>query len=165
MLDKKGVYELLDRYRFTYEAYEHTPVYTIEEMDALNLPNKEKVVKNLFLRDDKKRNYYLVTLPCHKTVSLKNLSERIPSRKLSFASDTSLREFLMLEKGHVTPLGILNNAEHNVIVVFDKSLQNERIGIHPMENNATIFIGFEDVKRLIEDHGNAVVMCDFDSKQ
>ena len=131
----------------------------------MNLPNKEQVVKNLFLRDDKKRNYYLVTLPGHKTVSLKNLSERIPSRKLSFASDASLREFLMLEKGHVTPLGILNNAEHNVIVVFDKSLQNERIGIHPMENNVTIFIGFEDVKRLIEDHGNTVVMCDLDSKQ
>ena len=162
MIDKKGIYDLLDRYQFVYEAYEHPPVYTIEELDALNLPHSEQIVKNLFLRDDKKKNYYLVTVPGHKTVNLKSLSERIPSRKLSFASEESLRELLMLERGHVTPLGVLNNAQKNVIVVFDKSLQNRRIGVHPMENTATVFIAFEDVKKLVEDHGNAVVMCDFD---
>ena len=162
MIVKKGTYELLNKYQFVYEIYEHSPVYTIEEMDALNIPHSERIVKNLFLRDDKKKNYYLVTVPGHKTVNLKSLSEKIPSRKLSFASEESLMELLMLERGHVTPLGVLNNTQKNVIVVFDKSLQNRQIGIHPMENTATIFIAFEDVKKLVEDHGNAVVMCDFD---
>lgn len=162
MLDKKGTYDLLNQYQFIYEAHEHSAVYTIEELDALNLPHSEEIVKNLFLRDDKKRNYYLVTVPGHKTVNLKSLSERIPSRKLSFASEESLGELLMLERGHVTPLGVLNNTQKNVIVVFDKSLQNRRIGVHPMENTATVFIAFEDIKKLIEDHGNAVVLCDFD---
>lgn len=109
MLDKKGTYDLLDKYQFIYEAHEHSAVYTIEELDALNIPHSEQIVKNLFLRDDKKKNYYLVTVPGHKTVNLKSLSERIPSRKLSFASEESLRELLMLERGHVTPLGVLNN--------------------------------------------------------
>lgn len=165
MLDKKGIYDLLDRCGFAYEAYEHPAVYTIEEMDALNLPHHEKIVKNLFLRDDKKRNYYLVTVPGHQAVNLKDLSERIPSRRLSFAGEDTLKELLLLEKGHVTPLGVLNNAQKNVIVVFDQSLQGEQIGIHPLENNATILIAFEDVKKLIEDHGTTVVMCDFDSQQ
>ena len=71
-------------------------------------------------------------------------------------------DLLSLEKGHVTPLGILNNTQQNVVMVFDKSLQNEHIGNHPMENTATIFIAFEDVKKMIEDHGNTIVMCDFD---
>ncbi len=162
MLDKKGVYDLLDQCRVSYEAYEHPAVYTIEELDALKLPGSEKIMKNLFLRDDKKRNYYLVTIPGHKPVNLKTLSERIPSRKLSFASEESLKALLMLEKGHVTPLGVLNNGQKNVTVVFDKSLQNQRVGIHPMENTATIFIAFEDLQKLIKDHGNAVIMCDFD---
>ncbi|WP_283609941.1 prolyl-tRNA synthetase associated domain-containing protein [Faecalispora anaeroviscerum] len=162
MLDKKDTYDLLDKHQLIYEAYEHPAVYTIEELDALNIPHSEQIAKNLFLRDDKKRNYYLVTVPGHKTVNLKSLSERISSRKLSFASEESLGELLMLERGHVTPLGVLNNTQKNVIVVFDKSLQNQRIGIHPMENTATIFIAFEDVKKLIEDHGNTIVMCDFD---
>ena len=69
---------------------------------------------------------------------------------------------LILEKGHVTPLGVLNNEEKNVIVVFDKSLQNQQIGIHPMENTATIFMAFEDVEKLVEDHGNPIVKCDFE---
>mgnify|MGYP000676871859 CR=1 FL=1 len=43
----------------SYEKYEHIPVFTIEEMDAVEVPHKEWIVKNLFLRDDKKRNYYL----------------------------------------------------------------------------------------------------------
>ena len=162
MLDKKGTYDLLDKYQFIYEVHEHSAVYTMEELDALHIPQSEQIVKNLFLRDDKKKNYYLVTVPGHKTVNLKSLSERIPSRKLSFASEESLRELLMLERGHVTPLGVLNNTQKNVIAVFDKSLQNQRIGIHPMENTATIFIAFEDIKKLIKDHGNAIVMCDFD---
>lgn len=162
MLNKKGIYELLDNHQFLYETHEHAPVYTIEELGALNLPHSEQIVKNLFLRDDKKENYYLVTVPGHKTVNLKSLSKKFSSRKLSFASEESLRALLMLEKGHVTPLGVLNNTQKNVIVVFDKSLQNERIGIHPMENTATIFIAFTDIKKLIEDHGNAIVICDFD---
>lgn len=162
MLDKKGTYDLLDQYHFVYEACEHPAVYTIEDLDALKLPHSEQIVKNLFLRDDKKRNYYLVTVPGHKTVNLKSLSERIPSRKLSFASEEALWELLMLKKGHVTPLGVLNNTQKNVIVVFDKSLRNQRIGIHPMENTATVFIAFEDVEKLIQDHGNTIVMCDFD---
>lgn len=162
MFDKKGTYALLDKYHFTYEAYEHPAVYTIEELDMLNIPHKEQIVKNLFLRDDKKKNYYLVTVPGHKIVNLKSLSERIHSRKLSFASKEKLQEFLMLEKGHVTPIGVLNNLQKNVIVVFDNSLRGQQIGIHPMENTATVFLALEDVMKLIEDHGNAVVMCDFD---
>ena len=53
MLDPKSLYALLDEYQFTYEAYEHPAVYTIEELDALIIPNKEQIVKNLFMCDDK----------------------------------------------------------------------------------------------------------------
>ena len=162
MIDKKDIYDLLDQPQFHYEVYEHAAVYTIEELDALNIPYKDQIVKNLFLRDDKKKNYYLVTVPGHKIVNLKRLSDRISSRKLSFADEETLMRLLKLEKGHVTPLGVLNDAQKNVIVVFDRSLQNQRIGIHPMENTATVFISCKDVQKLINDHGNTVVMCDFD---
>ena len=163
MLDKKDTYDLLDQYHFVYEVYEHSAVYTIEDLDTLNLLHSDQIVKNLFLCDDKKRNYYLVTVPGHKTVDLKSLSKKIPSRRLSFASEKALRELLMLKKGCVTPLGVLNNTQKNVVVAFDRDLQNQRIGIHPMENTATVFIAFENIKKLIKDHGNAIVMCDFDS--
>lgn len=158
-LNKEDTYALLDSYHITYESYEHDAAYTIEDLNKMNIPDKELIVKNLFLRDDKKRNYYLVTVPGYKTVDLKKLSEKIPSRKLSFANEESLFELLALKKGHVTPLGILNNIHKNVIVVFDNDLQGQKIGIHPMENTATVFLDFENVVKLIEKHGNPVVMC------
>ena len=42
-------------------------------MEALNLPFAAEVVKKLFLRDDKKRNYYLVVMPEDKPANLKVL--------------------------------------------------------------------------------------------
>lgn len=61
-MDKKGLYDLLDQYQMTYEACEHPAVYTIEEMDALNLPHSERVAKNLFLRAIK--SSIIIWLPC-----------------------------------------------------------------------------------------------------
>lgn len=161
-MNMEDTYALLDSYHIVYEPYEHDAAYTIEDLDEMNIPHKEWIVKNLFLRDDKKRNYYLVTIPGYKTINLKKLSEKIPSRKLSFANEDSLFELLALKKGHVTPFGILNTTKKNVIVVFDKVLQGQKIGIHPMENTVTVFLDFENVVKLIEEHGNPVVMCDID---
>ncbi|MEA4968967.1 MAG: prolyl-tRNA synthetase associated domain-containing protein [Candidatus Pelethousia sp.] len=162
MLHKEDFYALLDQRHIAYEACEHPAVYTMEEVEAQNIPHREQIVKNLFLRDDKKRSYYLVTLAGHKTVNLKHLGERIPSRKLTFASEDDLWEFLKLEKGHVTPAGILNDAQCRVTMVFDKELEGKRVGIHPLENTATVFLTFEDVKSLVEEHGNPIVLCDLD---
>ena len=161
-MDKQGIYTLLNQAHIPYEVYEHSPVYTIEDLDALHLPQAEQIVKNLFLRDDKKKYFYLVSVPGHRSVNLKALAERISSRKLSFASQADLWERLRLEKGHVTPLGILNDEQKEVTVVFDCVLQARQIGIHPMENTATIFLAFADVLKLVEEHGNPVVMCDLD---
>ena len=161
MIDKQAIYTLLNQAHIPYAVYEHPPVYTIADLDALHLPRAEQIVKNLFLRDDRKKNFYLVSMPGHRSINLKTLAERIPSRKLSFASQADLWEWLRLEKGHVTPLGILNNEQKDVIAVFDCALQGRQIGIHPMENTATIFLAFADVLKLVEEHGNPVVMCDF----
>lgn len=161
-MKKEDTYAFLDAHHIAYESYEHEAVYTIEELNAQNIPHKDWIVKNLFLRDDKKRNYYLVTIPGYKTINLKSLSEKIPSRKLSFANEETLFELLSLRKGHVTPLGVLNNTQKNVIVIFDNVLLGQKIGIHPMENTATVYLAFEDVLKLIEDHGNPVIMCNID---
>ena len=47
--------------------------------------------KNLFLRDDKRREYYLVTVRQDKRVDLKALRRALGSRPLSFGRTRSLR--------------------------------------------------------------------------
>ncbi|MFR3273086.1 MAG: YbaK/EbsC family protein [Slackia sp.] len=60
---------------YEFKMVEHEAVFTMEGMEALNLPFGDEVVKNLFLRDDKKRNYYLVVMPEGKPANLKELHE------------------------------------------------------------------------------------------
>jgi len=134
---------------------EHPAVHTIEEMKSLNINNKNEIVKNLFLRDDKKKRFILLVLPNQKQVNLKDLSIKINSRPLSFASEELLNMCLGLRKGSVTPLGILNDDLRRVEVILDKSLLScKRVGVHPNENTATVFIGLKDLEYVISNHGN-----------
>ena len=38
-----------------YELAEHPPVFTIDGLMDYEIPHRERIAKNLFLRDDKKR--------------------------------------------------------------------------------------------------------------
>ena len=139
-----------------YQLWEHPAVYTIEEMDALDLPAPEAVVKNLFLRDDKKRAYYLVVMPEDKPANLKELRRSLESRPLRFASEDDLDAILGLRAGAVTPFGVLNDEERRVTVVFDEELRSYRgIGIHP-NNTATLHVALGDLLAIIEEQGNPV---------
>ena len=160
MLAKKELYTLLDSRGIPYEAVEHPAVYTMEEMEALVLPGQDRVLKNLFLRDDKRRNYYLVSMAGHKTADLKTLRHSLSSRPLSFASPLELGRLLHLESGHVTPLAALNDESRTVTVVLDRDLAGRAVGVHPMENTATVFLALEAVQRLLEDHGTPVILCE-----
>lgn len=161
-MDKKSAYTFLDEHHISYKAYEHPALFSAEELESVDIPNKDHIVKNLFLRDDKKRNYYLVVVPINKRVDLKSLSKKIESRRLSFASEDKLWELLKLKSGSVTPLGILNDADKIVTVIFDAGMKGQQIGIHPMENTATVFMAFDDVLNLVKSHGNKVIVCDLD---
>lgn len=153
-----GKAEVLDFLRaegYAFELVEHEAVFTMEAMDALNLPFARDVVKNLFLRDDKKRNYYLVVMPEDKPANLKALRTALAARPLRFASEEDLEAHLGLRGGAVSPLGILNDEARTVQVIFDEDLKTYAgLGIHPVENTATIHIALADVIAIAEAHGN-----------
>lgn len=156
-MNKAEVIEFLDKNGVEYEITEHAPVFTIEEMLAANLPYPEAVAKNLFVRDDKKRNYYLITVKEDRVVNLKEFQAQFGTRKLSFASENDLMDILKLIKGSVTPFGLLNDEECKVKFFIDKDYAGQIMGIHPNENTATLWIGYEDVIQIVKDHGNEVV--------
>ena len=62
---------------------------------------------------------------------------------------------LGLEAGSVTPLGLLNDEDCRVIFYLDAEFTG-LIGVHPNDNTATVWMQAEDLKRLIEEHGNPV---------
>jgi len=153
---KPEIIELLNTMNIDFEMIEHQAVFTIEDITALHLPKNAVVAKNLFVRDDKKRNYYLIALCEDKKVNFKSLQEKIGSRKLSFASEKDLNALLGLKQGAVSPFGILNDQACKVQVLIDTFFCDSLIGIHPNENTATVWLKTEDLIKLIQEHGNAV---------
>ena len=91
---KEEVCAYLDERGVAYDRVDHEAVFTMGAMDALELPFANAVVKNLFLRDDKKRNYYLVVMPDDKPANLKALRAALGARPLRFASEEDLHGML-----------------------------------------------------------------------
>lgn len=154
---KEKVFEKLKELNINYEVTEHEAVYTIEDMDALGVTALGDVCKNLFLRDEKGKRHFLVVLEKDKKADLKDIQKQLGCTRLSFASADRLKKYLNLEKGEVTPLGIINDGDATVEVVFDKDLKGKsKLGVHPNTNTATVWISFEDVKKLVEANGNKI---------
>ncbi|MDO4442859.1 MAG: prolyl-tRNA synthetase associated domain-containing protein [Slackia sp.] len=154
-MGKEEVIRFLKDGGYEFAMAEHEPVFTMEGMEALGLPFGEEVVKNLFLRDDKKRNYYLVVMPEDKPANLKELRSALEARPLRFASEEDLQTYLGLYAGAVSPFGVLNDEEATVQVVFDSELETYGgVGVHPNDNTATLHVKLPDLMSIIEAHGN-----------
>lgn len=154
------ILEQLDNKRIEYKMIKHKRVYTIEEIKDINLEKVGLIPKNIFLRNANGKVHYLVTCHPDKKVDIKKLAKDLGSTRLSFGSPERLKKYLNVEKGSVSPLGFIYDKNSDVIFVFDKELINKTIGVHPNRNDYTIFIRFNDLIKLIEEHGNKIVYLD-----
>lgn len=107
--DKAAVYRLLTERGIWHEITEHPAVYNMEEMAAVDLPYPEADGKNLFVRDDKKRQYYLITVRGDKRVDLKAFRQANHTRPLSFASAEDLWDKLGLSSLRIKKQGEVKN--------------------------------------------------------
>ena len=157
-MNKEEVYKFIKNKNIWYEITEHQAVYNMEELSNIDLPYKERDVKNIFVRDDKKKNYYLITIKGNKKVNLKDFKKKHNTRNLTFASPEELKNILNLTPGSVSPLGLLNDKEHKVLFYIDKELLNENgiIGVHPNDNTATIWLKTNNLIDIIKEHKNLV---------
>lgn len=134
----------------------------MKELSKIEIPYPEADGKNLFVRDDKKRNYYLITVKGDKRVDLKEFKNKNNTRSLSFASENDLKDIMNLIPGAVTPLGILNDNSLKVQVYIDREFLNESriIGVHPNDNTATVWLKVDDLINIIKEHGNHVFIVE-----
>ena len=155
-MKKAEIYQYLTGKGISYEVTEHGAVYNMEDLAAMDLPYPDSDAKNLFVRDDKKRNYYLITVKGEKRVNLKEFRKAHGLRNLSFASPDDLMAIMGLIPGAVTPLGLLNAEEKKVIFYLDQELEDSLIGVHPNDNNATVWMQSKDLMMLLKEHGTEV---------
>lgn len=157
-MNKQEVYDFIKSKNIWYEITEHKAVFSMNELSNIEVPYPEYDAKNLFVRDDKKKNYYLITVRGNKRVDLKAFRSKNKTRSLSFASEKDLMDIMNLVAGSVTPLGLLNDKELKVSFYLDNEFLEgkQMIGIHPNDNTATIWLKVHDLLDIIKEHGNQV---------
>lgn len=152
-MNKQETYQYLKNHNIPFEITEHRAVYNMEELDSIDLPYPEGDAKNLFVRDDKKKNYYLITVKGDKRVNLKDFRKAHGLRPLSFASPEDLEKYMDLTPGAVTPLGLLNVEGAPITMYLDAEFKDSIIGIHPNENTATVWLQGDDLVTLLRENG------------
>lgn len=156
--EEQRLYELLKEMNINYERIEHPAYVTCEEADHDMQGLKGLLTKNLFLKNKKKTNYYLVIMDDKKSLKLKDLAILLEDKNLTFGSEEELREYLGLIPGSVSIFGLLNDSNHQVKVVLSDEIYNsEYITSHPNVNTATISTKVEDMLRFIKRMGNTVI--------
>ena len=161
-MNKQDIFCYLDNRNIHYEVTEHKPVYNMAELNEVILPHPDALAKNIFVCDDKKREYYLITVKGNKRVNLKDFRKEYGTRRLTFADENDMRELLGLSPGSVTPLGLLNDKECKVHFFLDKDFLSIPliIGIHPNDNTATIWLSTNDLMSILKKHGNEVQLIE-----
>jgi Ala-tRNA(Pro) deacylase len=157
-----GLFARLDALGIAYTTHHHPPVFTVEESKDLRgvLPGSH--VKNLFLRDKKKR-IWLVTALEERQIDLKALRKRLgASGSLSFGSADLLMEVLGVAPGAVTPFGVINDREGRASMVLDAGvLATGPVNAHPLQNNMTTALAPRDLLKFLEAGNHPPEVIDF----
>lgn len=151
----------LDDWGIAYGLHTHVPLRTVEDAKSVEgefmEPGENALrLKNLYLRDKKKRNY-LVTLQQDREIDLKSLGAELGIGNLSFGSADRLLENLGIRPGAVSPLAMITGGEKGVAFYMDAQAQEaDVIYMHPLVNDRTVAMKRDDVMAFFEKTGVAV---------
>lgn len=157
---QKDVYAELKTLGVPFERYDHPAVFTVAESSKLdaNIPGRH--TKNLFLQAEPSGRLYLLTTAAEKRVDLKSLAIQVGEKRFSFCKPEQLWEVLGLTPGSVSPLGLLNDTEHQVTFLLDSGLSSAgSLAVHPNVNTATVVIETGAFTQLLERLGYTVHHC------
>ena len=134
-----------------FEIVNHPPATTTAEADSYIKGISGVRTKSMFLTNRRKSAYYLLIMDDQKHLDMHKFEEIVGEKRLHLASSASLIKKMKLAPGIVSPFGLLNNAERDVQVYFDKDIVDEqRMSFHPNTNEQTIFLATTDLFKFIE---------------
>ncbi len=148
--------EVLAELDIKFKEHKHKAVFTVEEAETHKGDLDGAKIKNLFLRNKKGDKHFLFITDAFKNIDLKKLSEVTGEKKLGFASPDRLFKYLKLTPGSVSPFGIINDENKEVVVLLDKELlnNNDKFNFHPNINTSTIQISKDDLYKFLKWTGN-----------
>ena len=155
---KTNVEEFLDKNKIKYKKVEHKAVFTVNEANKLDTSISGVHTKNLFIKDEKSETYFLVCIVAEKRANLKQIAKILGVKRLTFAKEEKLMEYLGLTPGSVSIFGLINNKENNVTLLLDKDIKKAKVvNFHPNINTATLSLTSKEFEKYLKTFENKVV--------
>ncbi len=145
--------------KINYILHSHKAVFTVPEAEnhCGHIPGTH--CKNLFVKNKKNGEYFLITLPSDKRLDLKQFRKIVHAPKIRFAPAEELLSILGVIPGAVTPLGLINDVEKKTTFYVDEAIWNAaEICCHPNINTETLQIPQESFHRFIDATNNKKVI-------
>jgi Ala-tRNA(Pro) deacylase len=152
---RNRVFDVLASLGIEYEVFEHPPLNTIEMALEYWKDIEATHCKNLFFRNHKGNQHYLVIIKDTTPFNVTSLEKKLRQGKLTFGSEKRLIKYLDVLPGSVSPFGLINDTAKHVIVFLDEQLKNsQKISFHPNDNTASLVLSFSDFIKYLNHQGN-----------
>ena len=160
---------LIQKFRelgIAFEVFEHEAVKTVAESKKveklfLSSANGGGLIKNLFLRDAKKKNILLVASQDTK-IDLKMIANLINCKRLSFGSSDRLFDELGVRPGAVTPFSMITGVKNSVELFMQLKLREcKLLYAHPLVNDRTVSISIENLTKFMKEIGVRINWVNF----
>uniref|UniRef100_A0A671EQQ3 PrdX deacylase domain-containing protein 1 n=1 Tax=Rhinolophus ferrumequinum TaxID=59479 RepID=A0A671EQQ3_RHIFE len=152
--------------RLSHRAGRGAPeVVTVEEMMPHIQHLKGAHSKNLFLKDKKKKGYWLVTVLYDRQINLNDAKQLgAGSGNLRFADETAMLEKLKVGQGCATPSTRFCDDGDVKFVPDSAVLQGgyEKVYFHPMSSAATMGLSPEDFLTFVKKTEHDPIILNFD---
>ena len=154
-ISSDALMEILDNWDIAYTRSDHVPLRTVADSKKvqgqfLSSEQGGGHIKNLYLRDNKKRNVLLV-VEQDRQINLKTLHTKLETGRLSFGSAERLMENLGVRPGAVTPLSMINGVGAGVQLFIDSGLKScKQIYVHPLVNDRSLGITLEGLQQFFD---------------
>lgn len=170
---QETVLKYLEGHGIPFTCYNHPEGKSIEEAKRWWKDDGSVHCKNIFMRNHKGNQHYLICFHCDHDLDIHDLESRLkqvlqlqgkPScGKLSFASPDRMMKYLGLEPGSVSPFGLINDETHHVHLFLDAALlddcnypnpERKTLSFHPNDCRGTVVIAIEDFEHYLKVVGN-----------
>lgn len=137
----KEVCYFLDNAEIEYEIFHHSPAFTLEECRKIEVDVGAEICKNLLLRTTSGDKYFLLMMKGDKKFVTKDVSKKLNSSRLSFASGEEMVSILNTQPGSLSITSLIFDKEKKITLAVDKDVyESEFICCHPSNNTATLKI-------------------------
>lgn len=158
---KQDLFDFLDYLSIKHTTTDHAPVFTVDEGLDIKAKLPGGHTKNLFLKD-KSGALFLVCALGDTPIKINRLHPVLDCKRLSFGNPELLLEHLGVTPGSVTLFSLINDKDGAVTLVLDKALLNyDIVNFHPLLNDATTAITFEDMVKFAHATDHAPTLVDF----